>query len=129
MTVRDMKPEDIPALLKMYAEAPFDYQFPDLEGPLMETVKVVVNEKDEPIGAAAVERLVQVYSLLSPDLEASAKLFVLSQLQDACIPELKEKGYTDCNGFIPPEIFKSFSRRMLRTLGWTKNWPSLNRKF
>ena len=41
--------------------------------------------------------------------------------------KLREIGYDHGNCFVPPEIERSFSRR-LRSLGWVKNWTSFARR-
>lgn len=129
MKVRPARAEDIEFLRGIYEKANFDYVFPDLDGPMIEGVLVAVNERDEPVAGVILERLVQAYGFVSDDLEPSAKLFALAKLQEHSIPLLFDRGYNDCNAFLPPQAEKSFGRRLMRSLGWTKNWTSLNRRF
>lgn len=129
MTVRPMKDSDIPALRAMFERSGFEYQFPDLRGDLIETVQVIVDEEDSPIMAVAAERLVQLY-LLTGEMDPAAKLAGIRTLQDATAKELKKRGYTSCEAFIPPSIAKRFGRRLERSFSWVRNpWQSWTKAF
>jgi len=108
----------------MYEQAGFAYQFPDLHSPLFEAAKVVVDEDDQPLMAAAAERIIQLYLFCGKMEHPGAALHGIRMLHEALRPELKERGYAEANAFLPPQIEKSFGRRLMRSFGWVKNWAS-----
>ena len=129
MNCRALRESDIPILKAIYDRSELAYEFPDLHGPLMEQVLVLVNEKDQPVMAGAVERIVQSYLWVDESLHPAAQLRGIRQLHEAMAPILRQKGYTDVSCFVPPKLEKSFGRRLMRTFGWTKTWPSFVRSF
>jgi len=129
MHVRELRDSDIPTLRAIYEKSGFEYSFPDLRGPLMENVQVVVDEKGQPIMAAAAERILQAYLLVSDGLHPATKLRGIKMLHDSLATPLREKHYTEINCFIPPTLAKSFGRRLMRTFQWVPNWVSFARFF
>lgn len=129
MTTRSMKPSDIPVLRQMYELSGFRYNFPDLHGPLMEQVLVVVDEQDRPIAAAAAERILQLYLWSDDFVHPAARLRAVRALHEEMATKLREKRYHEVNCFLPPEAEKTFGRRLMRTFGWVRNWPSFMRAF
>lgn len=129
MKVRALHAQDIPILSAIYENSGFGYGFPDLEGPMMESVLVVVDDDDRIIAAAAAERITQLYLLPSADYSPAVKIAALHLLHEAMATELRELGYTDSNAFLPPSLPPSFARRLMKTFGWRENWKSLFRRF
>ncbi len=130
MIVRNIVADDIPALRKMYAESGYAYTFPDLTGPLMETVLVAVDEDDGSIlGAIAAERIVQSYLLLDQSTHPAVKLNVIRRFHHELAIQLKAKNYSSLEAFLPPPIAEKFGRRLMRTFGWIKSWPCYSRNF
>ena len=120
---------DEPALRQMHERTGFAYKFPDLKGPMTEAVVVVADENNEPVAAAIAERLVQVSLLLKEGGHPSAKLHFVKILHEGLATELSSRGYHEVNCFLPPEIERSFGRRLMRTFSWVRNWPSFARHF
>lgn len=129
MTTRCLRDTDIPILRKMYDSSGLRYEFPDLRGPLMEQVVVVVDEMDEPLAAGATERILQTYVFLDMSMHPAAKLRAIKKLHEVFAPLLRAKGYRETNCFVPPEMEKNFGRRLIRTFQWVRNWPSFARHF
>ena len=129
MRVRPLQQSDIPIIKTMYENAGLLYDLPEIDGPRMEAVLVVENEHDgSPLMVCGAERIVQVY-LWTQDFEPAAKLYAIHLLHEALPPLLLEKGYVEVDAFIPPEIEKSFGRRLLNNFGWTMNqWKSYNKR-
>ena len=100
------------------------YQVPDFSNGMFEAVQVLVDEQDQPIMAAAAERIVQLYLLCGDFSHPAAKLAGIRMLHEAMRPELRDKGYRTADAFIPPEVEKSFGRRLIKTFGWCRNWAS-----
>ena len=128
MTTRPLRDSDIPILRAMYEKMGFSYEFPDLCGPLIESVVVVVDAENRPIMAVAAQRLVQLY-LFMGDERPSTKLLGIQVLHHVTATELRKKGYNSCEAFIPPSIAAKFGRRLERTFRWVRNWPSWTKSF
>ena len=129
MTIRPFRPSDIPSLRQMYELSGFGYEFPDLRGPLMESVMVVVDENDIPLAACAAERLVQLYLFMDDGQHPEANLRFIKGLHESMAKALSSKGYSSAEAFLPPQVERSFGRRLIRMFGWRPNWNSLARSF
>ncbi len=129
MTIRELKESDVSTLRALYERSGYGYTFPDLEGPLMEQVLVAVDENDQALAAIAAERIVQAYLLMDSTLHPAARMRVIRQFHEELATRLRSKGYTCLEAFLPPEIAESFGRRLMRSFGWVRNWPSFARVF
>jgi len=89
----------------------------------MESVLVVEDEDGKIIGAAAAERIVQLYFFKGSGSPGET-LGAIRLLHAALAFELRTKGYREANAFLPPQVEKSFGRRLMRTFGWIRNWTS-----
>jgi hypothetical protein len=125
MHTRALKQSDIPILRQMAEASGFPY--PD---PLkLEAIRVVADDEDRPIMAAGAERLIQAYLWCGDFQRPHAKVFALRLLEEEMIAALRAKGYTSIEAYLPPTVEKQFSRRLERTFGFVRNWPSWNRRF
>src|SRR5579859_3938883 len=129
MTIRPYKKSDELPLFAMFKRSGFAYEWPNLRGPRMECVLVAVDEQDRPIGAFAAERIVQSYLLLDDSLHPAAKLRMIRQFHEEGAIQLKARGYRSLEAFLPPPIAESFGRRLIRSFGWCRAWPSFSRSF
>lgn len=128
MTVRDFKRSDLPALQEM-AEAS-GCPYPEcLDNPMIEAISVVVDEKDRPIMACAVERIIQGYLFTSNQGHPAMRLHAMRLLHQEMAGKLRSLGYNSCEAFLPPKLELSFGKRLERCFGWTKNWSSWCRHF
>jgi hypothetical protein len=125
MRTRALRSTDIPALQAMAAESGLPY--PDLTAPL-ESVVVVVDAEDQPVMAGMAEKRVQGY-LLCGELGTAEKLRGLRMLHAAMADDLGRKGYREIDGFLPPAFAEKFGRRLERSFGWVRNWPSWAKTF
>lgn len=89
----------------------------------MESALVVEDDSGNPIVAAAAERIVQLY-LFRGEAGPPETLGAIRMLHSALAEELRQKGYREANAFLPPQVEKSFGRRLMRTFGWARNWAS-----
>ena len=124
MTVRPLVLSDYPALRKMYEAQGFGYDFPDLTGPMMECVHVVVDDQGQPLCAVAAERIAQIYFLAGDFGPPHARLHAIRILHESVVADLKRKGYGEANAFLPPSIADRFGRWLTRRFGWGDNWSS-----
>jgi hypothetical protein len=129
MNIRPLQPSDIPTLRQMYEYSGFAYEFPDLRGPLMESVMVAVDENDVPVAAIAAERILQAYLLMDLGLHPATKLRIIRSFHEELAIQLRTRGYHSLEAFLPPPIAESFGRRLMRSFGWVKAWPSYCKTF
>lgn len=122
MTVRPLRESDIPVLRAMAESSGFPY--PELGASRLEAVLVVADDDDRPVMAAAAERLVQMYLWCGNFERPHAKVFALRLLHETMSKELKRKGYDSAEAFIPPSLAHRFAKRLEKTFGWVRNWPS-----
>lgn len=129
MTARTLRHDDIPVLRFIHAADGFAYDFPDLTGPKIEGALAIVDEKDNVMVAIAAERILQAYLWCDPSVLPAAKLRAIRMLHEELAPVLRSKGYNSLECFVPPQVEKSFGRRLKRSFGWVENWKSFARRF
>lgn len=127
VTIRTLKPSDIP-ILKHYAEES-GFPYPGFEDPHIESFLVVVDSEDQPIMACAAKRLVELYLFVDPSVSTITKKSAIDALHRGMSQSLRGIGYTGAEIFISPVIAKAFGRRLERTWHWVKNWPSWTLRF
>lgn len=124
MTVRALKPSDLPHLQAMAAASGFPY----VEPSHAEAVLVISDSQDHPIMACAAKRLVELY-LWVGEATPATKLAALRMMHRAMAEELRKLGYSQAECFLPPSIAERFGRRLERSWGWARNWVSYNIHF
>lgn len=125
MTVRYLQEGDMPILRAMAEASGFPY--PEFDAPATEAVLVVVDDDNKPLMAVAAERICQIYLWCGHFERPLAKVHAMRMLHETMGEVLKQKGYVGAEAFLPPSIAKRFARRLERTFGWTRNWPSWTR--
>lgn len=126
MQARNLQPEDIPALNAMAQASGFPY--PDLAEPL-EAVLVLVDDEGRPIMAVAARRLVELYLWCGKGMTPHQSIAALRLLHDGMGDVLKAKGYNSVEAFLPVSVSAKFGKRLEKTFGWWRNWPSWTRRF
>lgn len=79
--------------------------------------------------ACAAKRLVELYLYVDSEASPGVKMNALSMLHRGMAETLRAKGYNVCEAFLPPIVSGIFGRRLERTWGWIKNWPSWTVRF
>jgi len=123
--IRPYRTSDASALKFMAIQSGFPY--PDLDSPMIESCLVVEDENGEPIAAIAAQRLVELYLFKHQGLRPALFMSILRQMHEAMAKELRSRGYRTAEAFLPPGICERFGRRLERSFGWVKNWPSYGR--
>lgn len=126
MRVRPLQESDVPYLQAMAAAT--GYEYPVLDSARIEALLVVADDDDRPVVACAAERIVQMY-LWAGNAAPAEKLHAIRLLHEAMAEQLRAKGYEDSNCFLPPGLVLKFGKRLERTFGWQKNWPSWFKRF
>jgi hypothetical protein len=122
ITVRTLIDSDIPTLRSWAGASPFPYVDPD--SPTVEGIWVLTDDEDRPVMAVMANRLVEIYLLMSEGMTALSTVYALRQLHEVAAEELKRKGYSNAEAFLPPSIERRFGRRLERSFKWVRNWPS-----
>lgn len=116
---------DFPALKEMAAGMSKQFPYPDdFTAPAIESVWVAVDDQDRVIAAVAAERILQLYLLPGELSEPAAKMHMLRLFMEGMGVELKDRGWSEVNAFLPPQIGARFGRRLVKSLGFVENWRS-----
>jgi len=120
--IRGIRPEDLAALKTLHKRMGFGYPFPDLK--IQDVGLVATNWHDKPMMAALAVPIVDCYLLIDPEATTpGARWETFKQLHQAMREELQKRGYRWAQADIPPQIDRSFGKRLNR-LGWIKSeWP------
>lgn len=122
-----MAASDAPVLRGLGEKAGFPY--PDLSHPHIESVEVVTDSEGRIIMACAAKRLIELYLYVDPDCSPAVKMGALRMLHQSMAERLRAQGYESADLFLPPVIEKSFGRRLMKSFGWARNWPSFCKRF
>jgi len=128
--VRNYRPSDEARLREMHSERCLPYKFPDIENPEFVAKIVVTDDEDNPIAAALARKTVEIYGLVDSSWESPAWRFeAMVRLHEAMRHEVGRMGYRDAHAWIPPQLVKSFARKLRHLFGWQADpWPSFCRK-
>jgi hypothetical protein len=126
MTVRKAEPKDYPAIRELAKTS--NFPFPDVESPTIEGCDVVVDEDGKIIMAVVAERICQILLVAGEFEHPAAKLAAIRMVQEQDGHVLKELRYNHIEAFVEPSLAKRFGRRLEKSLGWSKNWPSWSLK-
>jgi hypothetical protein len=120
--VRPFRKEDEPVLRAMYEQMGFDYVLPELEGRDFVSVWVAVDETDAPVMALAARKTVEMFMLADQRWKTPGwRMEAFSELHFACHQDVLRQGFTDAHCWLPPQVVKSFGRRLKRYFGWVES--------
>ncbi len=125
--VRQYTEADLEALKQMHTAQGFDYPFPDLADQIFLSKLVVEDEAGRPVMASLVRLTCEVYLLVDPRAGTSPagsprdkpreRWQRLLALHTAAERDAYARGLQDAHCWLPPQVARSFGRRLLR-LGW-----------
>lgn len=120
MKIRAYQPADLARLKQLHAQQDFAYPFPDVDGPLF-PVKVVGEEN----GVAQIVGMLRVtaeaYLLMDGGYGTPRDRWqALLKIHETVREKAVETGFAEVQCFVPPEVPKSFGRK-LKKLGWTRD--------
>ncbi len=130
MRIRKLEERDLPYLRKWHEESGVDYEFPDLLAEPFTRVTVVVDEEDRPVQALAAKRTIEMYMLLDPTWRNPRwRLGALMQGHEEMRSWLEKHGWPEVNAFLPPQVEKSFGRRLEKIFHWIPGrWRHYSRR-
>lgn len=126
--IRDAKESDRQAIEEMFLTSHLPENCrPDLASPLF-IIKKVVDENGKAVQVGAVRITAEVFLLVDHDSGTPEKrMSNLKELSEEMAREAWQKGLDDVTAWIPPEIEKSFGKR-LKEIGFQRSpWPSYSR--
>jgi len=124
MIIRAYRPEDRETLERIHAEQAFTYPFPNLEDPTFFLKMVIEDDDGKVIQAIVLHLTAEAYFLGDKKAGSPQSRFdAFVRLHDECARlAYYPGGLSDIHAFLPPEVEKSFGRRLLK-LGWvTEPW-------
>lgn len=118
--MRPMAPKDFPRLCELKEQAGLDYEMPDWNDTLAGTQIVLTDAEGEIHAAAALRLTAEAFLFLDGEWgKPTDRWLNVLALHEAIRKEAKSLGLKNVHAFLPPEVAKSFGRR-LRTLGWIR---------
>jgi hypothetical protein len=129
MLIREYTDADLAALERMHAAQGFGYPFPDVADPIFLSKLVVEDDAGQPVMASLVRMTAEVYLLMDRSAAPpKASWERLLALHAAAERAARARGLADAHAFLPPQIERTFARRLVR-LGWVKDpWPAYCKK-
>ncbi len=120
MRIREFADADLVALQRMHAAQDFDYPFPEIAGPIF-LVKLVLEDEASNLVMASLLRLTsEAYLLHDPQAGTPRQRWErFLMLHEATRRDALRWGLRDVHCWVPPQVAKSFGRRLLR-LGWER---------
>lgn len=125
MNVRFMRPDDLAQLEQLHRAQGFDFEFPDLSDPLWH-IKIVGEQDGKIVNAAFAHLTAEVYGFFDHTVGTPKERFknLLTLHEVGCEIGFRTGGLADLHVWLPPQVEKSFGRR-LRKLGWQRPlWTS-----
>lgn len=129
MKVREVRPDDIPRLKEIYQQQGLPYDFPDLDAAQFLVKQVVVDGDDRAVLGVACRQTVELYLLIDSTWNTPRwRLEAFKAIHESVRLELVGKGIEDAHCWLPPQVSKSFGRR-LQSFGYRVNkWLCLSRE-
>ena len=130
MQIRELRPDDEARLRELFAAQHFDYQFPELGSPEFLTTVVICDDESRIVSCVAARRTVELFLLTDPAWGTPRwRMEALRLAHQVMHAKLKAVGIRDVHAWLPPEIAKTFGRRLMRCFGWRRQlWPSFSRE-
>lgn len=122
MIIREFEQRDFARLKKLHDECGFDYELPDLGGPLI-VVKRAVEDEGEIQAAGFLRLTTEAFLLMNAKWRTPGwRWMALNALHEAAKTAARAMGIEDANVWLPPEIERPFGRRLM-AMGWSKDKP------
>ena len=130
MSCSDLQVADVARLKLMHSEQAWPYDFPDLDDAEFVVKRAVHDEDGNVVGAVIARKTVELYFLGDPQWRTPRwRLEALKLLHEGVRLELRKLGYSDGHCWIPPQVEKSFGRRLVNTFGWAASrWKCYSRR-
>lgn len=120
MEVRDLGPLDWRIIERWHDRSEFGYPLPDPNVEAFAAMKLV-SDGERPVGAALARMTVEIYGFSDPEWGTPAmRLEMLRVLHQAIAAEMKKQRIRTAHAWLPPQIAKSFGRRLKKLFRWNE---------
>jgi len=128
MTIRQAVPEDYDQILEIYQKLGFDYNLPGFES--FEDIQIICDESGKIQMCLAAKKEISYYLLMDPEcnLNPFNKWEYLKMIINNSFETLKKKGFNMVFCWVPPELEKSFGKRLMKLGGKKFTWPCFGRE-
>lgn len=129
MRIRDVRYDDIPRIKDLFERHKFAYEFPDFGDGSFVALQAIVDDNDKVVMVAAARVMAELYLLADDTFETPGWRFAaLQKLHESMRRALVALGIPSVASWLPPEVEKTFGRRLMRSFGWNKMfWNSYSR--
>ena len=124
MEIRPYLQADRPRIEQLHAQQGFAFEFPNLEDPLFH-VRLVCERDGKIVAAAFAQLTAEVFGFFDSEAGTPHERYqnLLGLHEVGCRAAWYPGGLSTIHAWLPPQIEKSFGRRLMR-LGWRKSlWP------
>lgn len=130
MRVRPLTEDDIPRLREIYDAQGWKYEFPNFFDPQFVVKAVLIDDTGAIVNAVCARQTVELYMLADNTWRTPHwRLEAVKKMHGVMSEALAMRGFTDAHCWLPPEIARSFGKRLARTFQWVKNtWPCYSRE-
>ena len=135
MRTRDLEERDIPVLERLHQDSGFDYPFPQffVNGKLNSDfthVQVLEDDDGTIINVMPGKKLIEMYFFLNPHWRNPRwRLEALRFAHEEMRKWLVLNGWPEVQCWPPPQVEKSFGKRLSTIFHWTKSrWQSYSRR-
>jgi hypothetical protein len=129
MKIRQVRENEIGRIKELYEKLGADYEFPNLDEFF--PIQAVVDSNDSPIVVVASLPTVELFSFFDPEWETPGmRMEAFKLIHEFVRKDLKSLGIVQAEAWVPPELAKTFGRRLAR-MGWSKTregWPCYTRR-
>jgi hypothetical protein len=130
MKVRDLNFLDWPTIQRWHERSGFNYPLPSLDQEAFAAAHIV-HSGAQPVGAALARVTVEIYGFCDPDWGTPAmRLEVLRLLHVSIEKEMKKQKIRTAHAWLPPQLAKSFGRKLVKFFGWYSpdpSWPCFSK--
>jgi hypothetical protein len=117
---RDLGPLDWSTIERWHEQSGFGYELPDPNKEAFAAMKLVI-EGNRPVGGALARMTVEIYGFCDPDWGTPAmRLEMLRLLHKEITAEMAKQRIRTAHCWLPPQIAKSFGRRMKKLFRWNE---------
>ena len=130
MSCSDLTDSDVETLKRFHAEQKWPYDFPDLDEQQFVVKRALHDDDGALVGGVVARKSVELYFLGDATWRTPRwRLEALKLMHEDMRVDLAKQEYTDGHCWLPPQVSKSFGKRLKKTFGWRKStWDVYSRK-
>ena len=121
MQTRFYRPDDLSQIERLYQAQGFAFEMPDFSGDPLWHIKLVGEQDGKIVNAAFAHLTAEVYGFFDQKAGTPRERYrnFLALHEAGCEIAYRTGGLSDLHAWLPPQIEKSFGRRLMK-LGWKR---------